>query len=443
MSGSVWLSGGQFLCFLYFLSTCLAPGSSTAQVPLLMWSSDSLPPLAPATAGHITSHEEVTAYLSYVFGSGSHTVLLFLQDKLSKDDFTLYGGVFGNKQESAFQHLEAALHSSSSVTLPALEWTGLSAISTLLQEKLGVPPLLVDADTLSQLSINTSVNNLLLVHLPYCSNSLETCKEVLNDNDQIIGNVLSFLKDKDVSYTAMYTGLQPSRVISEAPVPNQHVGRTVLQTVEDDVKPPIMYPESGSPCIMLWAQNLNVDIASGAGWLDLALQSHSTVGSMCNSTNSLLVLNYPNYTLSFSMSQRFYPTSARNWFTLDQVQLRSFNQTETFIGSRGIYAPAEYSYRCQTVRSYQDALLIPADITSQWRLDFTDFQIQGFSLASGNFSYASDCAGFFTAGIWMGLVTSLLMLLIFVYGLHMIMQLNTMDRFDDPKGPTISVPQTE
>lgn len=43
----------------------------------------------------------------------------------------------------------------------------------------------------------------------------------------------------------------------------------------------------------------------------------------------------------------------------------------------------------------------------------------------------------------MGLLTSLLMLLIFLYGLHMIMQLNTMDRFDDPKGPFISVPQSE
>lgn len=43
----------------------------------------------------------------------------------------------------------------------------------------------------------------------------------------------------------------------------------------------------------------------------------------------------------------------------------------------------------------------------------------------------------------MGLVTGLLLLLIFVYGLHMIMQLNTMDRFDDPKGPSISVPQSD
>lgn len=71
-------------------------------------------------------------------------------------------------------------------------------------------------------------------------------------------------------------------------------------------------------------------------------------------------------------------------------------------------------------------------------------QIQGFGLANGtDFSYASDCASFFTPGIWMALLTLLILLLIFIYGLHMIMQLNTMDRFDDPKGPSISVPQTE
>lgn len=70
-------------------------------------------------------------------------------------------------------------------------------------------------------------------------------------------------------------------------------------------------------------------------------------------------------------------------------------------------------------------------------------QIQGFNITGEDFSYASDCAGFFTPGIWMGLLTSLLMVFILTYGLHMIMQLRTMDRFDDPKGPAISVPQSE
>lgn len=197
------------------------------------------------------------------------------------------------------------------------------------------------------------------------------------------------------------------------------------------------------------------------------------------------------------MSQRFYPGSARNWSTLNSVQLQFNGLSATFIGNRSIHTPAEYSYHCQTVNSFPDNLLVSNNATGNtkdWRLNFIDFQvqfhlfssyhsifrvefdyvleccwffliikslksfwhyflflfffaiqIQGFGLDKnpGNFSYASDCAGFFSPGIWMGLLTTLLLLLIFVYGLHMIMNLNTMDRFDDPKGPTISVPQSE
>ncbi|XP_023248824.1 V-type proton ATPase subunit S1-like [Seriola lalandi dorsalis] len=448
MAGSRCSRKVRLTAFIAIFFAFFATGSSTAQVPLLMWSSDGLPPLALPAAGHIISNDQLTAYLTTALGSGPHTVLLFLQDKLSKDDFTVFGGVFGNKQDSAFQNLEAAVQtSSSSVTLPALEWSGSSAILALLQEKLGVSPLLVDADTLSHLSINTSVSNLLLINLPYCTGLHKSCKEVLHNNDEIIGEVLGIMKAKNVPYTAIYTGLQPSRVISEMSVSDQSVGRSLLQAIGPDVRP-IMFNVSGSPCIMLWAQNLNISLSSSSAWIDLATETPSLTGSMCNSSNSVLVLNYSSgYILSFAMSQRFYPVSARNWFTLDSVQLQFNGLTASFIGRRGIYAPAEYSFHCQSVNSFQDALLVPNNTnqnTTQWRLKFIDFQIQGFGLANGtNFSYANDCAGFFTPGIWMGLLTSLLMLLIFVYGLHMIMQLNTMDRFDDPKGPSISVPQSE
>ncbi|XP_076022744.1 V-type proton ATPase subunit S1b [Genypterus blacodes] len=438
----------RLLGFIAFLYAFVATGDSTAQVPLLLWSNDRLPPLASPAAGHITSREQLKEFLSSAFGSGSHTVLLFLQDKLSKDDFTVFGGVYGNKQDGAFQNLEAALQSSSSsVVLPALEWSGISAIPALLQEKLGASPVLTDADTLSHLSLNTTGSNLLLINLPYCTGLHVSCKEVLHNNDRIIGEVLGIMKAKNVPYTAIYTGLEPSRVISELSMPSQPVGRSLLATAADAVKPPIVFSLLGSPCIMLWVQNLTVSFTVGSSWIDLSADTPSLTGSHCDNSSALLVLNYPSIVLSFAMSQRFYPVSARNWFTLDSVQLQFNGSTASYLGSRGIYAPAEYSFHCQSVTTFRDALLIlnnTNEATAQWRLNFIDFQIQGFKLVNGtNFSYASDCAGFFTAGIWMGLLTSLLMLLILLYGLHMIMQLNTMDRFDDPKGPSISVPQTE
>ncbi|KAG7255296.1 hypothetical protein CRUP_005137 [Coryphaenoides rupestris] len=148
------------------------------------------------------------------------------------------------------------------------------------------------------------------------------------------------------------------------------------------------------------------------------------------------------------MNQKFSTVSARNWFTLDAVSLALNGAALIFSGAQGIYAPAEYSFHCMSVNSFRDPLLVRGPATgnmSNWMLNFVDFQIQGFGLANGtfDFSYASDCAGFFTPGIWMGLLSTLLMLWILAYGLTMILQVTTMDRFDDPKGPAIYVPQTD
>lgn len=79
------------------------------------------------------------------------------------------------------------------------------------------------------------------------------------------------------------------------------------------------------------------------------------------------------------MSQKFYPGSARNWSTLDTVQLQFGSATATFTGNRSIHTPAEYSYHCQSVNSFQDPLLVKVNSTgnsSNWRLNFVDFQVQ-------------------------------------------------------------------
>ncbi|XP_029578532.1 V-type proton ATPase subunit S1 [Salmo trutta] len=450
------------MAFIALLFALLSTGHCSSQVPLVMWSSEgyTLPPMASPAAGHIISNDQLMSYLNSALGSAPHNVLLFLQDKLSKEDFTRYGGVFGNNHESAFPNLESALQSSSSpLVLPALSWLGASAVPGLLQEKLGVSPLSVDPDTLEHLRLNASDNTLLLIILPYSTGAYLSCKEVLHSNDEVIGKVLSIMKAQGVPYTAIYTGLKPSRVIEEPSMVGQSsMGRSLLQAVVDEVKPPLMFNTTSGPCIMLWAQNLNVSF-NNLEWIDLGPLtfapggSVSTAESFCNETNSQLVLDYgssvPTYNpfrLIFSMSQRRYPVSARNWFTLDTVELLFNADKATYNGSRGIYAPAEYSFHCQNVNNFRNALLVPhTQNATQWRILFTDFQIQGFSILNRttDFSYASDCAGFFTPGIWMGLITSLLMLLILTYGMHMIMQLRSMDRFDDPKGPSISVPQSE
>ncbi|KAI2601387.1 ATPase H+ transporting accessory protein 1, partial [Homo sapiens] len=134
-----------------FLSLAAAAAAAAAeqQVPLVLWSSDRdlWAPAADTHEGHITSDLQLSTYLDPALELGPRNVLLFLQDKLSIEDFTAYGGVFGNKQDSAFSNLENALDlAPSSLVLPAVDWYAVSTLTTYLQEKLGASPLHVARD---------------------------------------------------------------------------------------------------------------------------------------------------------------------------------------------------------------------------------------------------------------------------------------------------------
>ncbi|KAF7695790.1 ATPase H+ transporting accessory protein 1a [Silurus meridionalis] len=468
MAAARMLSARSALRLVALLLGVFAAGQCTEHVPLLMWTSDgfSLPSQSDPAAGHSVSMSELQSYLNTAFRSTPHNVLLFLQDKLSVDDFTKYAGVFGNKQGSAFPNLESTLQSSSSLLLPSVCSMVSSSLPMLLQDELNTSPLYMDPDMLAQLRLNASVPALLIFSLPYSSSGADmmSVKEVLSGNDEMIGQVLRIMGSQSVPYTAIYTALRPSRLMEEV-IPDVHsVGaRSLLQYRHEGSPapyPPVEFKERGSACILLWAKNLTVSEYRSGRWERHNLSpktfgegvSPKLEGSFCNATHSRLVLNYEDilgyrsFKLIFVMSQRHYKVSARRWFTMDQVQLEYDRKTASFNGSRGIYAPAEYSYRCHSVTSFRYPLLTPRsakDNANDWRISFDDFQIQGFNVTGKEFSYASDCAGFFTPGIWMGLLISALMVLLLTYGLHMIMQLHTMDRFDDPKGPAISVPQSE
>ncbi|KAL6119040.1 atp6ap1 [Pungitius sinensis] len=476
---------GIFARMVVFLLLLNALSSVTCdeQVPLLLWTSDGIssPTQSPPAAGHIIGQQQLTSYLEKALNEGPRNVVLFLQDKMSIEDFTMYGGAFGNKQDTAFPNLEGALMSSSSrLVLPAVSWPASNAVIGQLQDQLETSPLYMDPETLSQLRLNASSPALLVFRLPYgLGADLMSAKEILSGNDEVIGQVLSTMNVQAIPYTAIYTALQPSREAASLSMEaGLGGGRSLLQArggyrererererqrrIKDKagIHAPVEFKEGEDTCILLWAKGLSVSILRSGRWEEHDL-TPSTFGegvtpqlhgSSCTKTKSKLVLNYENvlghrsFKLIFAMSQRNYQVSARRWFTLDSVELEYDRTTARFNGSRKVYAPAEYSYRCESVTNFRWPQLVPRSLTdpaNQWRVSFQDFQIQGFNVSGGEFSYASDCAGFFSAGIWMGLMTSLLLVLVLTYGLHMIMQLHTMDRFDDPKGPAISVPQTE
>lgn len=59
------------------------------------------------------------------------------------------------------------------------------------------------------------------------------------------------------------------------------------------------------------------------------------------------------------------------------------------------------------------------------------------------FGDAADTLQYFTPGIWMGIFVMAILSLVFTVGLVMMMDIRTMDRFDDAKGKTITINSAE
>lgn len=78
-------------------------------------------------------------------------------------------------------------------------------------------------------------------------------------------------------------------------------------------------------------------------------------------------------------------------------------------------------------------------------LRITGFQLQALFVPGpeetlDKFSdFHNDCVGFFSPAIWGALFVVILFVFILSIGLTMMMDIKTMDRFDDPKGKTITV----
>ena len=53
------------------------------------------------------------------------------------------------------------------------------------------------------------------------------------------------------------------------------------------------------------------------------------------------------------------------------------------------------------------------------------------------------CIGFTSAPIWSGIFVTFILVTIMSIGLSMMMDIKTMDRFDDPKGKTITINVSE
>ncbi|TRY92906.1 hypothetical protein DNTS_005719 [Danionella cerebrum] len=238
--------------------------------------------------------------------------------------------------------------------------------------------------------------------------------------------------------------LQPHRWRIDAPP-----RRKLLQSPGFLPYSPLSVTYNGKTCILFRARRLAIRHRNQS-LVDLTEKTFGpdalvdTKGSFCSKDKAVLNLRFGDMedlrglSIRLQMSNTFYESAGQNWFTLDNVHIHYNWTNEATFNATEVYAPSTNSYHCQHISSLQkyDTLLVPSantDPAAHWHITFTDFQIQAFNVQSGKFAAPSDCATFFTPAILMGLITSLILLLVLAYALHMVVHLKHIDRCEEPK----------
>lgn len=141
------------------------------------------------------------------------------------------------------------------------------------------------------------------------------------------------------------------------------------------------------------------------------------------------------------------PNTSRYW-TVDNNSSR----VRTTNGDYGVYyyglpygmeTPLSYSFVCtrtyfQLFNTTQQGFPL-----SKVALYIEHLQLQPFyqTVNSSNYTFGREnyCQGFFSNGIWMAITSSLILTAILAFGVSFLFNINTMDRFDDPKGKPLSI----
>ncbi|XP_061423259.1 V-type proton ATPase subunit S1-like [Lethenteron reissneri] len=460
---------------LGLLLLCLRGVMSVDQVPLLVWSHERLDwgGHHPPSAGHVVETSELYVHLSRAVQPGS-SLVIFMQDKLSVDDFTKYGAVHDDdKHTGVFKNVKALFgRAASKLFLPAVDWKAAAAVVEFARERLGPERREFDEGLgSSQVPRNLDPHqpNLVVYRLPATAgDSASLRRAAFAENDEIIGNTLATLTFSGINFTAIYTALRPSRVAgSSASLGNPSDvsrGRKLLavdSTVTQSNYKPLAFSDNNGSCILFWASNITLVYTEMAGGKAVHIEladltfNNSVVdlsGSSCSSDNATLSLRYnnvstfPYLTLRFVMTNQYYQVTKKNWFSVKSFELEYAENTTATFNTTYISSLEAFSYHCQFLSSssYYGGYLYAANPqASEWTVTFQDFQIQGFNVGNSSFSYASDCASFFTPAIWMFLVSTTVLVLILTYGVQKILAITTLDRFDDPKGPTLAISQSD
>lgn len=161
--------------------------------------------------------------------------------------------------------------------------------------------------------------------------------------------------------------------------------------------------------------------------------SVSTMSITGNATNLAVTLKSPDGDVMFDI-----------YYQAGYFLMSNFMYNNVKFRTTDVYSPTDFSYYCGNLTLYS---ITNTTSENQYMLQWNSVQMQAPFNSTNNATFVFGdpwhCVGFFTGGILSGLLVVALLLTITFIGVCWMMDINTMDRFDDPKGKTITINASE
>jgi hypothetical protein len=158
-------------------------------------------------------------------------------------------------------------------------------------------------------------------------------------------------------------------------------------------------------------------------------------------------INNPSNTIKGLQLELIFDVK-QNSFVLNEFRIVNLeNRYEVDLNPKtghgyAVMAPLGLSFGC-----YEPGMFKPQGNASEEGttagITLPGLQLQVYEVNRGRFGPIWECGNMIPIGLWCGLLVSLGFAMICAYGFSMLASINTMDRFDDPKKPSIYVPNTD
>ncbi|XP_070559456.1 V-type proton ATPase subunit S1-like isoform X2 [Ptychodera flava] len=411
-----------FLVLSFVVTLCSAEG----RTPVIAWSNrDSLSSLSGVPAGHTVTAAGLQSHYLNHFVNTPQNIVLLMQDKDSLDS------------------------SASSLTLPAVDVgeEDDNLIGYLQSHVNGQVEYLKSPDDLKDLKLLNGKTNLIILPVVTPQDEGKSKREKLSDNDQVLGQVSRFFQSLKESYTMILTSAKAEkakavdtlkRVRREAS--HGHVAASSNST----------YIFINASCVLLFASKMsfvmndtNQNIHVHIDLTDLPFITDVDCSEE-NRTLSVVFEYSEGDSISLNLTMKMIFNNDKKMWTTDlfTIQYVYTNGSMTVRktdkqASEYIRAPIGKSYHCDNPPDKDK------DENTTAIIEFVKLQVQPYNITMNGFSSADDCVGYFTAEIWMVLMAVLLFLLILSFGLVFLLNITSMDRFDDPKGKQLMITTDE